>query len=249
VSAQAEAVAEGQRIVGLAIARAQWIDEQDFASEYQYAMWRQVRRFGGDGSVRNESIRTYEVVPVDGVPFRRLLTRNGEPLSESERAAELEREKSFIEELRNPEAEEDDDDDGISFSADLVSRYQFRLEGTEEVNGRPSYHVSFQPKSGSLPVRRSLDHAMNKARGELWVDRALYEVARVRFELIEKVRIWWGIVGSISAANGLLERQPVSGDEWMATELHTYVHTRIIFTSTRREETTKWSDYKKQAPH
>ena len=242
--AQADALQEGQRIVNRALERAAWIDEQDFEAEYRYTMQRHVRRYQSDGSIRSEDTRQFEVLPIEGVPFRRLVERNGEPLSDSERAAEWEREQGFIEDLKKKN-ENDEDDDEIEFSADLVSRFQFRLEGIDEVNGRPAYRISFQPRPGSLPVRRQLDRALNKARGEMWVDRELYEIARVKFELMEKVKVWWGLLGSISDAHGELERHPIAPDVWLPARLHTYVHTRVVFSSSRREETTEWREYRR----
>jgi len=77
-----------------------------------------------------------------------------------------------------------------------------------------------QPVSESTASSaRHIDHALNKSRGEIWIDQATYEVARVSFQLMERVRLWWGILGSISDATGHLERAPIAENAWLATAL------------------------------
>ena len=58
-----------------------------------------------------------------------------------------------------------------------------------------------------------------------------------------RVRLWWGILGSISDATGPLERQPVAGDVRLDTEFEVYFHVRVLFRTTRRNTTTQWSEF------
>ena len=60
---------------------------------------------------------------------------------------------------------------------------------------------------------------------------------------MDRVRLWWGILGSISNATGRLERRPVAGDVWLNTEFDVYFHVRVLFRTTRRSTTTQWSEF------
>ena len=95
-----------------------------------------------------------------------------------------------------------------------IGRYDVAFEAEEVFRGRPTYRISFEPRPGRLPVRRRIDHALNKARGQIWIDKETYEAARVEFELIDRVRLWWGLLGHIQQARGSLDRGPVVGDLW-----------------------------------
>ena len=57
------------------------------------------------------------------------------------------------------------------------------------------------------------------------------------------MRLWWGILGSISNATGRLERRPVAEDVWLNTEFDVYYHVRVLFRTTRRSTTTQWSEF------
>jgi hypothetical protein len=39
-----------------------------------------------------------------------------------------------------------------------------------DLRGRPNHVISFEPRPGKLPVRRRIDHALNRSRGEVWID-------------------------------------------------------------------------------
>lgn len=247
---------DGARALVLkALERAVWYQEHDVAARFRARMTREVRRFDGDGGVRTRDVGDYEVAPVDGVPFERRLTIDGRPLSGEERAREDERAAEFREELRRLRERDDpeEDDDAIVFDAELVARYVFVLEGEERFRNRPSYRIAFEPRAGRLPVRRRIDYALNKARGRIWIDRETHEPARVEFELLERVRLWWGVLGSILQARGSLDRGPVldaagvqpdaAGQVWARIQFESYSDVRVVFRRTRRAEFRRWRDF------
>ena len=229
-----------------ALERAVWYEEHNVAARYRARMTKEVRRFDRNGDVRTRDVGDYEVVPIDGVQFERRLTIDGRPLNKVERNWEDEREAEFREELRRLREQDDDpeeDESAIVFNEELVARYLFTLEGEERFRNRPSYRIAFEPRPGRLPVRRRIDYALNKARGRVWIDRDTYEPARVEFELLDRVRLWWGMLGSIQQARGSLDRGPVLGDVWARIQFESYSDVRVIFSRTRRSEFRQWRDF------
>jgi hypothetical protein len=180
------------------------------------------------------------------VPYRRLIARNGRPLSETDQVGEHKRERAFLERIKRGQAPTADvPADEITFDAELVSRYAFTQEGTESVGGRAAYRLSFEPRPGRLPIRRKIDRALNRSRGKIWIDSETYEIARVHFELINPVRVWWGIAGSINDLRGEFNRFPLTDDVWMPEQLESYLDLRVLFRSTRRQETITWTAFER----
>ncbi len=70
------------------------------------------------------------------------------------------------------------------------------------------------------------------------------EVARVSFQLREKVKIGWGIVGSIGEISGEIQRRPVEGDIWLPDEIQFFLKGRVLFSSLHRRERITWSDFR-----
>ena len=241
--------AELHEILDRALERAAWAEEQNFETRYRHTVSQRVRQFDGGGEVTQQETGLFQAEPYRGVLFYWLTMRNGQPISESDRIDQDKRWQEFQAEVDAPrgaakrEKDEEDDNDEIKFNEELISRYTATLEGIREFRGRASYVLSFEPRPGKLPVRRQIDHALNKSRGEVWIDQETHEIARLSFQMVERVRLWWGILGSISNATGHLERQPVDQDVWLNTELDLYFHVRIFFKTTRRSQTTQWSAF------
>lgn len=238
--------AAGRSLILKALERFAWYDEQYFGSRRRSLMTREVRRFDGDGEVEESDQGDYEVFPIDGAPYNRRLTINGRSLSDEEQGWEAEREAEFREELqriRNEENEPDEDEDEVVFNEQLMERYEFTLVGEETWRNRVTHRISFQPRQGDLPVRRNIDHALNNTQGQVWVDAETFEVARMEFELIDRVPLWWGVLGTIYEARGSLDRSPVIDDTWGQIQYETYSDIRVLFKRTRRAELQQWRQF------
>lgn len=221
-------------------------EEQHFESRLRSWATLELRRFNGNGEVEESNQGEYEVFPIEGTPYGRRVTINGRPLNDEELEQEAEREAQFREELRRireGENESEENENQIVFNQELVKRYVFTRAGEEMWRNRLSRRISFRPRDGDLPVRRDIDHALNKARGQLWIDAETFEVARVEFELLDRVRLWWGVLGSIAEARGSLDRAPVVDDIWSEIQTETYTDIRVLFRRTRVAELRQWQRF------
>ena len=198
---------------------------QAVAGDYRALVTSESREFDGRGEVEEETRVEWESVPIDGARFSRRIAIDGRPLTEEERARESGREAAFRERLRRlraGEIEPERNENQIIFDEELVARYDMTLEGEEPFRNRPSYRIAFTPRAGDLPVRRQIERALNKARGRVWVDRETHEIARLEFELIDSVRLWWGLVGTIHRFRGSLDRGPVLDGRWANLQSESY---------------------------
>lgn len=236
---------DARAIIDGALARATWTAEQKFEARFRHTMTERLRRYDGDGETTEDVTRQYLVEPHQGVPYAKLLTKDGEPIAGDDVADEEKRWDAFLEELENPPDPEDSDEDPLelAFDEDLIARYTTESVGVQTLRGRPTYVLAFKPRPGKLPVRTRLDRALNKSRGEIWIDQDTSEVARLTFELTERVRLWWGILGSVSNVTGRIERQPIADGVWMPDEIDIYYEYRVLFSNSRRGRTTRWSDF------
>ena len=234
---------EVRALIDTALEQALWARAQDSDTRFRHSMTQRTRKFDGDGEVTDDETRVYAVAPYQGVPYSKLITKNGERISGDDLVVEERRWEAFLESLDNPADEDDADDFEVGFNEELIARYTATLDGVRELRGRPNYVLSFEPRPGKLPVRRRIDYALNKSQGKIWIDQATYEIARVSFQLMERVRLWWGILGSVSNATGQFDRQPIGDATWVATELDIYFQLRVLFSTTRRGENTRWSEF------
>ncbi len=221
-------------------------DLQTVSGDYRALVASEAREFDGNGEVAEATRVEWESIPIDGGRFRRRLAIDGRPLTEAERARESEREAAFrtrLRRLRAGELEPEENETAIFFDEELLARYDLTLDGEEPLRNRPSHRIAFAPRNGDLPVRRGMDRALNRLRGRLWIDRETREVARVEFELMDRVRLWWGLIGTIHHVRGSFDRGPVLDGSWGILQNEIYTDIRVLFSRSRQASIQRWRDY------
>ena len=131
----------------------------------------------------------------------------------------------------------------MGFNRELVERYRTRLIDEKLVRERPAYTVYFEPKRDALPVRRRMDYALNKSHGRIFVDKETFQVARVEFELIEPVKLWWGLLGKLYTMRGVIERGPLEDGAWVGRCFEFSMKMRIFFKNIHTRRRTRFFDY------
>ena len=233
-------------IVDRMLERGERYGNDRFRAPYRARLIQVDRRLNETGEVQRERTSEYEMVPVECAHFERRVATEGRPLREAERVREAEREREFREELRcGPDAggTSGRNENAINVNEELFSRYMVELDGEETRRGRPTYRLRFRPREGGLPVRRGIDRALNRSNGRLWIDRETFEPVRLEFELNARVRLWWGVLGAIYEARGVVEREPVFDDVWARTRQEIYTDMRIFFSRRRQASVREWRDF------
>ena len=219
---------------------------QAVSGDYRALLTSEAREFDGSGEVSEETRVEWESIPIDDARFSRRVAIDGRPLTEEEQVRESEREAAFrtrLRRLRAGEIEPEQNENAIVFDEELVSRYDLTLDGEEQLRNRPSYRIAFAPRDGDLPVRRGMDRALNRLRGRIWIDRETRELARVEFELSDRVRLWWGLVGTIHRVRGSFDRGPVLDGIWGFLQNEVYTDIRVLFSRSRQASIQRWRDY------
>lgn len=204
---------------------------------------------------RERRRETWEVEWISGLEYRTMVRRGGEALPADELRRERAHREAFRREVRArppPAAETQpgpDDDRTIRIDRRLVDRYRWEIVGRETVRRRDCLVLVFEPRSDDLPVERSVDRALNRAAGKLWVDAQEFEVARIEARLLEPVRIWLGLLGRIGEFAFRFERGPLDDGRWVPLLEETHVRYRVLFRTTHERRTRRWSEFRpRQSP-
>ncbi len=112
---------------------------------------------------------------------------------------------------------------------------------------RQMFRVPFPCLGANIFFKTTRNYALNKSAGRLWIDAKTYEIAQLEFELLDKVKIWWGFIGSIRQMRGRLQRAPVDGyqDVWLPSRFDIYMNGWIFFKTLHRNEKMEWTDFRK----
>jgi hypothetical protein len=248
---QAETTPSGLEIVQKVVRRAAEIEEQNPQAEYTYNQLSVRMKLDSDGTVKERDEKLYEVFYIEGLPFRRLVKRNGQPLSAEEVNLEQQREQNFH--LQVPERKRRKAQgplaERISLNEELVSRYSFDLLGREAINGRSTYVLAYRPQRDDLPVRRRLDRLLNKLTGKVWIDEQDNEIVRLEGHLAEKVTLWGGLIATVRKLEGEFEQTRTDEGVWFPLRIQGSLDARYFFTNVRFAQTERWSDFRKVGNH
>ena len=236
-----------QEIVDRAVARADEQRDAEDDTRYRATLEAITERLNGDGEVEETERETYEQYPLEGVIYEELVGREGEALTADDARKERERQRKFVEEVRERRERgidpRPDDENRVELNDEFVSRFQFSIVGEEVRDGYDCWVIQLVPRPGDLPVRRRIDTALNKSTGRLWVVKEDFGVSRVEFEMDEPVRFWGGIAGTLRNTVGRLQFTRTDEGAWLPETIDIRLDLRIVFWNLRRRIVRQWEEY------
>ena len=202
------------------VARSTWDRSQNTAAKYLFSRIRVLEEFDAKGKITDHKQSRQECFPINGVPFARLIQKDGQLLNEKETKVEEEREAAVRSGKKGGRsADGSKRDKPWQFTDEMLARYTFKITGQELVRDRPAWVVEFTPRSKDLPVKKPTDRVANKVAGKLWVDTEEWEVARLKFWLTEEVTVVGGVAGVLRKFEMTLDRTRLDPNAWMPTIL------------------------------
>ena len=208
---------------------------QRAAHEFSYKERRTKLHTNPFGKLGTDGVELYQVYPSADpeLTYRRLLARDGVPLSEKE-LAKQDREYQAKAADARLRLEKENDNDGRRrerdatearrraqvMIEDVVAALQFTITGRGEHDGRAAIIVAFQARPQFRPETRE-GRTAQKFAGTIWIDPELHEVMHVEAKSTDDVAFGFGIVARLSkGVIGSLTRRPVEPGLWMPTNVH-----------------------------
>jgi hypothetical protein len=212
------------------------------------------RHFDGRGAVQSVKQETWETLILEGEPYRRMLERDGKPLSPEEQQAEqkkLDRETSNLskespgEKQHRLEEAEKRRKREFAFLSEIPDLYDLHLDGESVIGGRPVWIVSGAPKPGAKAKSRD-GNMLLKMRGRMWIDKATYQWVKVEAETTATIS--WGLfLARLNAGSKLtFEQVEVGPDLWLPKHLFLAGSGRVgLIKRIAEDQDIEWRNYKK----
>jgi hypothetical protein len=150
------------------------------------------------GEKPGEAIR--ELVEVDGRPAT--AEEKSEQAEDDARQQRRQLERRAGDEASRPPAVAGDEEDplvGPRRLSDLIARFDYRLDGEVEEEGRLLYALEFSPKPG-LPAPSLADRALNALAGRVLVDASDFQIVSVEARLVRPVKVAAGLGANVREA-------------------------------------------------
>ncbi len=239
-------------IVRRAITQSQldWVLMKDYAWQVRSVE----RHFDSQGKVESIKRERWETLMLGGEPHRRVLERDGKPVSADERRrnqSELDQAATRLsvatpaERRRRMEEAQARRGRDFAFLSEIPALYNLRIEGEAVIDGRPCWVIYGAPRPGAQPKSRDA-RMLLKARGRMWIDKATDQWAKVEVETTDT--IWWGLfLARIDPGARLtFEQMPVTSDIWFPKRLFMAGSGHIgLIKRLAQDQEFQWSDYRR----
>jgi len=204
------------------------------ARKYTYEKHCLAAELDRNGNATKTTDETYEVFPIQGISFSRLVKIQNRQLTSAETEEQNRKEQQFRQKLAGKNENRIAEKDHDTLNSDLVGRYDFHVERRERLENRTMLVLSFHPKANRGLEKTVEDRVLNRFEGSVWVDEEDAEVAQVQVRLTEDLRLgWFGMIGSIKQCDLRIERQRLSSGVWVNKSQTVLLDGRKVFTPMR----------------
>ena len=232
------------------------LDQANWArmKDYTWIARQTERSLDSSGSVKSEKTEAWETVVLYGEPHRRMVERDGQPLSAGDQHAEqakldkavakLERESPEQRQRREADYEKQREKNR-EFLRDVPSLFDFKLLGDEKIDGHDVWMISATPKPGAQP-RHSDAKPLLKIQAKVWIDKAEYQWVRLEAETTATISFGLFIARLASGARLEFEQARVNDEVWLPKRELVRGAARLgLVKKFSLEQEVTWNNYRK----
>jgi hypothetical protein len=192
-----DSLPEGNSLVKRVLAKQKLLE--DTLNTYTYDVLEREQTLDKSGAARSEKTRLYEVFYVKGKAVAKKVEENGHPLDPAAQKKEDDRVSRKVKDMTTDPSAEDRAEIRLSR---ILSRYDFRSVGREDVEGHTTIVMDFTP----LPGKRDIPHdsVLREVGGRVWVDESEEQLVRAELHNTGGIKFLWGVGASVSDARMVL---------------------------------------------
>lgn len=222
--------------------------------DYTYSERVEEHKLDGKGSVKSTEIRLYDVLQIYGEEVRRLVSKDGKPLAEKEAAKEEEKIQKVIDRRKDEsdsdrekrlKKEEKDREHDREFVTEVADAYDFKYVGTDNLQGRETYVIDAEPRSGFEAHTRE-GKILPKFRFRLWLDRSDDQWVKLDATCIDTVSFGLVLARIHKGSRILIETTRVNEEVWLPQHISLHVDAKLaLLKSVALDLDVTYKDYKK----
>ena len=219
------------------IRRAVAADERNWkvARKYEFSQRVDARRLDPQGRLKSKDVKIYDVMLLEGTPYRRLVARGDRPLPPGEEKEEREKLAGSIAERRGETsaqraqrlAEYDRRPEWQREAwLELPEAFDFRLAGEEVLDGNGLYVIEATPRQGYQPRSRTAK-VLAHIEGKLWVDKQDYNLVKAEVEVVSTISVGLFLVRVAKGSRATFEQTRVNDEVWLPRQVRALASARL----------------------
>jgi hypothetical protein len=203
--------------------------------DYTYTEREVQDNLDGKGKFKSKEIKTYEILEIAGEQVQRLIAKDDKPLNAKDAAKEDEKIQKIIDKRKNEsdddrrkreQKQEKEQEDGRKFVREVSDAYNFKLVGTELVDGREAWVIDGEPRPGFEPHMKE-SKFLSKFHGRVWIDKSDLQLSKLDVEALDTVSIGLVIARIHKGTRFVLEQTRVNDEVWLPKQVNYKVDARV----------------------
>jgi len=227
--------------------------------KYTFSQTITEREFDQKGTLKEKETSTFDLTFYRGRRIRRLMEKNGKPLSADEQEKQLRQLEKAFKEIDKQEAEKEkkereaaekgkpqSEENKRVTIADVLGSARLVNPRREQFRHRDVIVFDFEPNP-QLKPKKDIEKLMQKFAGAVWVDAADRQVVRLEARLIDSYKVGGGMLASIKpGAAFVLEQDRINNEIWLPSYSEFNLSARLLLLKGLSvNQVVKYGDYKR----
>jgi len=230
------------------------VENEKRLRDYTYVEREEERKLDSNGHVKKVETRTREVLEVYSEPVERLIAKDDKPLSADEVKKQDAKIQKIIDKRKNEsesdrrkrlEKEEKERQEARKFVLEIADAFNFRLVGSEMLDGRDTWVIEGVPRPEYQPKERGTK-IVSKFKGRVWIDKTEGQWMKLDITAIDTISLGWFLVRVHKGAHIEAEQTKINDEVWLPKHLGVQVDARLALLKSVNEDIDEtFRDYKK----
>jgi hypothetical protein len=230
------------------------LENQKQLRDYTYIEREEDHKLDGRGGVTKTESRTSEVLEIYGEQVERLTAKDDKPLAPEEAKKEDDKIQRIIDKRKQEsegdrrkrlQKEEKDREEDRKFVLEIADAFDFRLIGSEAVDGRDAWVLEGEPRPGYEPKTRGAK-ILGKFKGRVWIDKSEAQWVKIDITAIDTISFGWILARIHKGLHVQVEQTKVNGEVWLPKHIQLHFDARVALFKTYDEDVElTFKDYKK----
>jgi hypothetical protein len=222
--------------------------------DYTYIERQEEHKLDAHGEVAKTEVRTSEILEIYGEEVEKLIAKDDKPLSPEEAKKQDEKIQKIIDKRRNEsddarskrlEKEEKDREEDRKFVLEIADAFDFRLVGSETIDGHDTWVLEGEPHAGYQPKHREAK-MLSKFHGRVWIDKEEGQWVKLDISAIDTISIGLFLARIHKGARIVVDLTEVNKEVWLPKHVQFRVDVRVAVVKNYREDIEQtFRDYKK----
>ncbi len=222
-------------------------------TDYTWEQVSVVKSLSNDAALKKTETKVTEHFNIDGSSYKKVIEKDGKPLSSSEARKEQEKMDKEIAKRKNESAAQrqkrmDDErkerDEAVKFREELMHAFTFHIEGEDKVNGFTAWRIGSEPRMDFKPKSRD-GKMLSKVHGRIWVEKTTGEWLKFEVETLEKLT-FGGFLATVAPGATIAAQQMRVNDElWHPEWFKVHLNARALWKKFNADAESTFRNFRK----